>query len=76
MKMFDIVTHTHQVSVHFSEAELQDILSFKLAELADFKIDENTKVKVIISKKERAGTSGFEPYAEVTLVNELGGDES
>ena len=72
MKINDRTIHERTVFACFDESDLHAILSQKVAADAGFSIDpRTTKVKVIISKKDRAGTAGFESYAEVTLTNAL-----
>lgn len=63
--------HQEQIFAHIDEEGLKTILAVAVAKEERFKFDSNTQVKVVISTKDRTGTAGFEPYAEVTLTNDL-----
>jgi len=63
--------HKRKVFARFDEGDLNKLLTEKLAESTGFVINDNTKIHIVISKKDKTGTAGFEPYAEVTLENYL-----
>lgn len=71
MRVTDQTIHQRKVFAYLSEKEIFELIAKKVAKESKFEIGQNTSVKVIISEKDRAGTSGFEHYAEVTLVNEI-----
>ncbi len=72
MKINDQTLHERQVFARFDETDLHVLLTKKVADEAGFVIDpRKTRIKVIFSTKDRIGTAGFEPYAEVTLINVL-----
>lgn len=71
MKINYTVVNEGRLFVHLDEKELEDVIVKAVASEGGFQIDENTTCKVIISKKDRAGTAGFENYAEVTLINKF-----
>jgi len=72
MRINDKTIHERAVHAYFDEADLVALLSQKVAADTGFSIDpRKTKIHVIISKKDRCGTAGFESYAEVTLTNTL-----
>lgn len=72
MNINDRTIHERKVFAHFDESDLYALLLQKVAADTGFPIDpRRTKIHVVVAKKDRAGTAGFESYAEVTLTNEL-----
>ena len=67
----DTITHHRRVFARLDEKELHDLLAKEIAKKMKFEIDSETKIRVIISKKDAVGSAGFERYAEVTLTNNL-----
>lgn len=63
--------HQEQIFAHIDEEGLKTILACAVAKEERFHFDSNTRVKVMILNKDRTGTAGVEPYAEVTLTNDL-----
>lgn len=72
MEMKDTTKHERKIFASFSDFDIRDILTRKLAEKTGFKIDpRKTMIDVRFRERERTGTSGFENYVEVTMINNL-----
>ena len=72
MNLTDQTIHERKVSARFDEHDLHALLVQKVAKESGFVLDPRTTLShVIISTKDRMGTSGIEYYAEVTLTNAL-----
>lgn len=71
MKIKDETISQRKVYAVLNEKDLKDIISKYIAEKTNFNIDDNTKIQLLVNLKDRAGTAGYEPYAEVTLIQDL-----
>lgn len=72
MMIKDTTKHERKIFASFSELEVRAILTKKLVEETGFKVNpRKTMIDVRFCEKERAGTSGFENYIEVTMINNL-----
>lgn len=68
----DETKNERKITATFSENDIRAILTKKLAEEQDFKIDpHNTLIKVRFDKKDE-DTRGFVNCVEITMRNKLG----
>lgn len=72
MKTSTVISHCRTTYANLNESEISKILSAAVAAKAGVDLQQdNVKVKVFISKRDRVGTSGFETCAEVTITEDL-----
>jgi len=71
MKISDKTINERRVFAEFNESELEELLIKMVANQSGFKMDRNTKTKVIIEKVDKGVGVGFQSQARVTLVNNL-----
>lgn len=69
--MSDNTVHHRKIFAHLGEMDIRGILTKAIAEREGFEIDlRHTRISMVVDKKDH-GSSGFKPYIEITMVNDL-----
>jgi hypothetical protein len=71
MKTQKQIEHREQVFADIDEEGLKAIIAAAVAKEEHFTLNSETEIKMNFFHKDRAGTAGFEPYVEITLINDL-----